>query len=82
MQKAEAAIPSPRPLEGDRFMTPTTEPNGKKCICGGHLVVQSAPGEIIIKARVLRVNVPLNSVQAKCSRCKRWVKVPLRYIMG
>lgn len=81
MEKAYDSLRSARTLEGERAMTQVGF-NGKKCICGGHLVVQSAPDEIIIKARVLRVDVSLNSVQAKCSRCKRWVKVPLRFIFG
>jgi hypothetical protein len=81
MDKAYDTHRPARLLEGERAMT-TVGLNGKKCICGGHLVVQSAPDEIIIKARVLRVDVSLNSVQAKCSRCKRWVKVPLRFVFA
>lgn len=49
----------------------------KDCICGNHIVVQSSPGEVLVKSRLVRANVLLNSVTAKCSRCKRWVKVPL-----
>lgn len=79
MEKAYDQHRTARPFEGERAMG-TTGLNGKKCICGGHLVVQSSPDEIIIKARVLRVDVSLNSIQAKCSRCKRWVKVPLRFV--
>jgi hypothetical protein len=81
MEKAYDPHRAARFFEGERAMG-TVELNGRKCICGGHLVVQSAPDEIIIKARVLRVDVPLNSVQAKCSRCKRWVKVPLRFVFA
>jgi len=81
MEKAYDIHRAARFLEGDQDIT-TVGLNGKKCICGGHLVVQSAPDEIIIKARVLRVDVSLNSVQAKCSRCKRWVTVPLRFVFA
>jgi heterodisulfide reductase subunit B len=79
MQNAYDPHRATRCFQEERAME-TASVNGKKCICGGHLVVQSAPDEIIIKARVLRVDVSLNCVHAKCSRCKRWVKVPLRFI--
>jgi hypothetical protein len=79
MQNAYDPHRATRSFEGERVVE-AAPLNGKKCVCGGHLVVQSAPDEIIIKARVLRVDVSLNSVHAKCSRCKRWVKVPLRFI--
>jgi hypothetical protein len=79
MEKAYAQCHTTGILEGERAVG-TVGLNGRKCICGGHLVVQSSPDEIIIKARVLRVDMTLNCVHAKCSRCKRWVKVPLRFI--
>jgi hypothetical protein len=36
--------------------------------------------EVIIRNAILRVDAPSGRVEAKCTRCKSWVDVPLRYV--
>jgi hypothetical protein len=35
--------------------------------------------EVLVKNAILRVEGSTGRVTAKCSRCKSWVDVPLRY---
>jgi len=36
--------------------------------------------EVVIHNAILKVDSPTGRVTAKCSRCKSWVEVPLRYL--
>jgi DNA-directed RNA polymerase subunit RPC12/RpoP len=45
--------------------------------CRDKIVVRIA-GEVLVRNAILRVNDG-GGVTAKCSRCKTWVDVPLRY---
>ena len=48
-------------------------------VCRAKVVVKS-PGEVIVHNAILRVDRPTGRASAKCSRCKTWVDVPLRYV--
>jgi hypothetical protein len=47
-------------------------------VCRSPIVVRR-PGEVVVKNAILRVDAS-RRVSAKCTRCKSWVEVPLRYI--
>ena len=46
--------------------------------CRDRIVVR-VDGEVLVRNAILRVNARDRGVAAKCSRCKTWVEVPLRY---
>jgi DNA-directed RNA polymerase subunit RPC12/RpoP len=46
--------------------------------CRDKIVVR-AGGEVLVRNAILRVSPGSGGVAAKCSRCKTWVEVPLRY---
>jgi len=46
--------------------------------CTAKLVVKSA-ADVVIKNAILKIDGASGRVTAKCSRCKSWVEVPLRY---
>ena len=46
--------------------------------CRDKIVVRIA-GEVLVRNAILRVKGDDGGVTAKCSRCKTWVEVPLRY---
>lgn len=48
-------------------------------VCRTRLVVR-APGEILVRNAILKVEGESGRVTAKCSRCKSWVEVPLRFV--
>lgn len=54
-------------------------PGGRCQVCRAKIVVQGM-GEVLVKNAILRVDGSSGQVTAKCSRCKSWVEVPLRYI--
>ena len=61
-------------------MEPTAEVATNRCpVCKSKVVVMSAEEGVIHNA-ILRVDRPTGQVSAKCSRCKSWVEVPLRYV--
>lgn len=61
-------------------MEPTAEVATNRCpVCKSKVVVTSAE-EVVIHNAILRVERPTGRVSAKCSRCKSWVEVPLRYV--
>ena len=47
-------------------------------VCGAKLVVRSA-ADVVIRNAILKIDGGSGLVTAKCSRCKSWVAVPLRY---
>jgi len=47
-------------------------------VCAAKVVVRSA-ADVVIKNAILKVDGGSGRVTAKCSRCKSWVEVPLRY---
>jgi len=47
-------------------------------VCTAKLVVKSA-ADVVIKNAILKIDGASGRVTAKCSRCKSWVEVPLRY---
>ena len=47
-------------------------------VCGAKVVVKSL-ADVVIKNAILKVDGASGRVTAKCSRCKTWVAVPLRY---
>jgi len=47
-------------------------------VCNAKLVVKSA-ADVVIKNAILKIDGASGRVTAKCSRCKSWVEVPLRY---
>jgi hypothetical protein len=58
----------------------TAAPEGvlERCpTCRDKIVVRTAD-EVVVRNAILRVN-STGGVMAKCSRCKTWVEVPLRY---
>lgn len=48
-------------------------------VCRAKVVVE-LQGEVVIHNAILKVDSPTGRVTAKCSRCKAWMEVPLRYI--
>jgi len=46
--------------------------------CRDKIVVR-VDGEVLVRNAILRVSPADRGVAAKCSRCKTWVEVPLRY---
>lgn len=61
-------------------MEPTTEAAANRCpVCKSKVVVTSDE-EVVIHNAILRVDRPTGRVSAKCSRCKSWLEVPLRYV--
>ena len=61
-------------------MEPTTEAAANRCpVCNSKVVVTS-DDEVVIHNAILRVDRPTGRVSAKCSRCKSWLEVPLRYV--
>jgi hypothetical protein len=59
---------------GDR---PTS--SAERCLVCRAKIVLRAPGEVVIRNAVLRVDSSTGRVSAKCARCKSWVEVPLRF---
>jgi hypothetical protein len=43
-------------------------------------IVERVSGQVLIRNAILRVDAPSGRVSAKCSRCKSWVEVPLRFV--
>ena len=43
-------------------------------------VVVRLQDEVVIHNAIPKVEPPTGRVTAKCSRCKSWVEVPLRYL--
>lgn len=61
-------------------MEPTPDTAADRCpVCNSKVVVTSAD-EVVIRNAILRVDRPTGRVSAKCSRCKSWLEVPLRYV--
>ena len=61
-------------------MEPTPDTAADRCpVCHSKVVVTSAD-EVVIRNAILRVDRPTGRVSAKCSRCKSWLEVPLRYV--
>jgi hypothetical protein len=58
-------------------MVPTTQ-EGRCPVCRAKLVARGDE-EVIIRNAILRVESATGRVDAKCTRCKSWVQVPLRY---
>ncbi len=48
-------------------------------VCRARIVVRGA-GEVLIRNAILRVDGASGRVRAKCSRCKSWVEVRLRFV--
>ena len=48
-------------------------------VCHTKVVVTSADA-VVIRNAILRVDRPTGRVSAKCTRCKSWLDVPLRYV--
>jgi len=59
-------------------MVPTTE-EGRCPVCRTKVVARSEE-DVIIRNAILRVESATGRVAAKCTRCKSWVEVPLRYV--
>lgn len=52
----------------------------KRCpVCRAKMVVRLG-SEVVIRNAILKVDAASGRVNAKCSRCKAWVEVPLRYV--
>ena len=65
---------SPSTLERDQ-----SEETLARChVCGVKVVVKSG-ADVVIRNAILKVDGASGRVTAKCSRCKSWVVVPLRY---
>jgi hypothetical protein len=47
-------------------------------VCRSRIVVESGE-DFVVKNSILKVERRSGRVSAKCSRCKAWVPVPLRY---
>jgi len=61
-------------------MDPTPDTAVDRCpVCHSKVVVRSA-NEVVIRNAILRVDRPTGRVSAKCTRCKSWLEVPLRYV--
>jgi len=61
-------------------MTEAAEESIRRCpVCRAKVVVK-LPQEVVIHNTILKVDEPTGHVSAKCSRCKAWVEVPLRYL--
>ena len=56
-----------------------TQQVGRCPVCRTKLVSRQGD-EVIIRNAILRVDAPSGRVEAKCTRCKSWVDVPLRYV--
>jgi uncharacterized protein with PIN domain len=56
-----------------------TQQVGRCPVCRTKLVSRQRD-EVIIRNAILRVEQPTGRVTAKCTRCKSWVDVPLRYV--
>ena len=52
---------------------------GRCPVCRTKLVARTEH-EVIISNAILRVEPRTGRVTAKCTRCKAWVDVPLRYV--
>ena len=53
--------------------------DGERCpVCRTRLVVKE-PDEIVIRNAILKVQARSGKVTAKCTRCKTWVEVPLKW---
>jgi hypothetical protein len=55
------------------------EPADRCAVCHAKVVVTSGD-EVIIRNAILKVDCPTGRVSAKCTRCKSWLEVPLRYV--
>ena len=42
-------------------------------------IIVRVGGEVLVRNAIIRVDTGSGGVTAKCSRCKSWVEVPLRY---
>jgi DNA-directed RNA polymerase subunit RPC12/RpoP len=61
-------------------MTDPGEDGSSRCpVCRAKVVVR-LQDEVVIHNAILKVDSPTGRVTAKCSRCKPWVEVPLRYL--
>jgi hypothetical protein len=58
---------------------PTDIPSDRCRVCHTRVVVTSAD-EVVIRNAILKVDLPTGRVSAKCTRCKSWLEVPLRYV--
>lgn len=47
--------------------------------CRSRVVVRLGT-EVVIRNAILKVDSATERVTAKCSRCKSWVEVPLRFV--
>jgi hypothetical protein len=51
---------------------------GRCSVCREKIVVGETH-EVLVRNAILRVDRRSGAVTAKCTRCKSWVEVPLRY---
>ncbi|PYM94828.1 MAG: hypothetical protein DME04_06695 [Candidatus Rokuibacteriota bacterium] len=58
---------------------PGEDSNSRCPVCRAKVVVK-LQNEVVIHNAILKVDSPTGRVTAKCSRCKSWVEVPLRYL--
>jgi uncharacterized protein with PIN domain len=61
-------------------MEPTAAAEANRCPVCKAKVIETSAEEVVIHNAILRVNRPTGRVSAKCSRCKSWLEVPLRYM--
>jgi DNA-directed RNA polymerase subunit RPC12/RpoP len=69
---------APRELFERRYAGGTAAAAGRCPVCRSRIVVESGE-DLVVKNSILRVERRSGRVSAKCSRCKAWVPVPLRY---
>lgn len=65
-------------MHADEAIEDATRTPDRCRVCRSRIVVRGA-AEILIKNAILRVEGTSGRVTAKCSRCKSWVEVPLRF---
>ncbi len=61
---------------GEADRTPVA---GRCPVCRDRVLVHEGR-QVLLRNAILRVDSPTGVVTAKCSRCKSWLVVPLRYV--
>jgi hypothetical protein len=68
-----------RSFAGMAAVVTETQQHGRCPTCRTRLVTRQ-PNEVLIRNAILRASPTTGRVEAKCTRCKAWVEVPLRYV--